>query len=40
MISSAHQSEQVDNADAHQRSHTLVAVDGVGRKLAERMGGL
>lgn len=29
-------SEVVIGVDAHKRSHTLVAVDGVGRKLAER----
>jgi transposase len=29
-------SELVIGVDAHKRSHTLVAVDGVGRKLAER----
>ena len=28
--------EVVIGVDAHKRSHTLVAVDGVGRKLAER----
>jgi transposase len=32
-------SEVVIGVDAHQRSHTLVAVDGVGRKLAVRMVG-
>jgi transposase len=29
-------SEIVIGVDAHKRSHTLVAVDGVGRRLAER----
>lgn len=32
-------SEVVIGVDAHKRSHTLAAVDGVGRKLAERTSG-